>query len=1091
MANGKDTARSRIENIKTNIGSTTTCTPATVAELESILVGKATETIQKENVKTKGSQLRSVQSVGRKKTVGASAATVSLEKQTSAAIAPREKYILATEVANLSLKSLSDALKTQPTRLSKPKPTPEADGTKPVKTRRAHSRSPSYAQKPLQERSTSQAINTPTKPSSLRRSLSYSSCMTSGPDPGLVATAECARVAFAYLRTPEAIKIAGKDAPALQLENGILALVGKLVAHGLDNIAMKELRVLKRRLDQLLGITRAESVGWPTKTKAEPNTTSVPTEKESLAALLDFGDVDRKSPALPLVVTYQSYTLRLIGRIRRPRLVEEAWNCLKLSNPSSPAHLQRHLAKASSADPKSIRQLESLAQAVLSLCPSTSSSEDVSADQECLQTPPDVAFSLQHLAFKIRQWWWALAKHQGNEEKELLEPFSRCLATFARRSKLSAVKKYKIAVLLYTDLLGRGDNPGSSRREHSDGVSLASKHLSSLAQSAGLTDEALRWLDTHESPDSSEESATKVSIRLVRRATLSFAALLKGTVASDLETPISQALASFTASLDGSSPELDSLFMEVNSFRRMAYKALSESLQGGPREYRPSQLQHQALRIIYASVHFCARYLGSMKAIDSDPKYQAGYSQRVTTVAKCVKNLVDSVCLCSKLNVESDPESHWIDLDALLQDSFAILQHFTEQTTRSFQSPEELHHPFVKLSNAYWAVHLQLKVANGITNPSIQAMQRSVDILRLRPLMERQSGLLPMKLERLGEALDSTNRGHESREVYSSCIRNLIDTGIVSKATELAAKLPISQIFESNRPESALGRVVKSYQRTFIKNGLRDDVELAFFDDVKLPVASRGLLLEWQLSLYAKALTKNRSWDPKLNRSIQAIPRLLLNLYTVDHFPIRLLRTRIMHLQLSLAHPDILSPSLIQFSAEAIEDIVYAETEDQGLVNYASHLNAQFKFKTAVQESPPSIDAVHDCLSTWQSLLESAASWEELSSRIDNTELWLADLQAATDYLAAKGEEYTCLPVLHLLVKAQELQNNVNLSQLIIDLCTMGTQLLRLGYSGKAGLVFAKARPLTLRSTTSTEANLQFHLGYAEYLLEIGNVTKW
>ena len=84
----------------------------------------------------------------------------------------------------------------------------------------------------------------------LQAKISSHSFARDGTNQGLVNTAECARVAFAYLGTPEAAKVAGKDSPELQLENGMLALVGKLVAHGLDNLAAKEMRTLKRRLSR-------------------------------------------------------------------------------------------------------------------------------------------------------------------------------------------------------------------------------------------------------------------------------------------------------------------------------------------------------------------------------------------------------------------------------------------------------------------------------------------------------------------------------------------------------------------------------------------------------------------------------------------------------------------------------------------------------------------------------------------------------------------------------------------------------------------------------------------------------------------------
>ncbi|KAF1958587.1 hypothetical protein CC80DRAFT_490435 [Byssothecium circinans] len=71
-----------------------------------------------------------------------------------------------------------------------------------------------------------------------------------------------------------------------------------------------------------------------------------------------------------------------------------------------------------------------------------------------------------------------------------------------------------------------------------------------------------------------------------------------------------------------------------------------------------------------------------------------------------------------------------------------------------------------------------------------------------------------------------------------------------------------------------------------------------------------------------------------------------------------------------------------------------------------------------------------------------------------------------------------------------ELQGSPDASELASTLCTLGLQFLRLGYSGKAGLAFAKAEMMITGKTTSTEAKLKWHLAYAEYLLTIGNAVK-
>jgi separase len=99
-------------------------------------------------------------------------------------------------------------------------------------------------------------------------------------------------------------------------------------------------------------------------------------------------------------------------------------------------------------------------------------------------------------------------------------------------------------------------------------------------------------------------------------------------------------------------------------------------------------------------------------------------------------------------------------------------------------------------------------------------------------------------------------------------------------------------------------------------------------------------------------------------------------------------------------------------------------------------------------------------------------------------------MQGVADYMAAKGEEYNCIPALRLLSKAREMQKDQDPTELITSYCTLGSQLLQLGYSGKAGLAFAKVETLINNKRTSTEAKLRWHTGYAEYLLQIGNLAK-
>lgn len=254
MAAHPETTRARTERIKADLRTTTSCTDTTVNTLRDLLSRQGNEPAQKENV---GGKVPGA--LRRKADVAKAAAGKDAPKPEPQppVLAPREKYILATEVANLSLKTLADALKNPTTAPPPSKPTSSDD------TARKAARPPTTTQRALKDRPVAHATNAARRPPASSRPSSAASSASAGSDPALVAAAECARVAFAYLGTAEAKKVVGKDGQELQLENGVLALIGKLVALGLDSQAVKEIRLLKRRLEAFLGHTEGKDASAP------------------------------------------------------------------------------------------------------------------------------------------------------------------------------------------------------------------------------------------------------------------------------------------------------------------------------------------------------------------------------------------------------------------------------------------------------------------------------------------------------------------------------------------------------------------------------------------------------------------------------------------------------------------------------------------------------------------------------------------------------------------------------------------------------------------------------------------------------------
>lgn len=390
-------------------------------------------------------------------------------------LGPKEQYALATEVVNLTLKVLSDALKTPAESRPRPKHA-RNDGPTTPSTPRPFSRSPSsISERALQPKSinTTPLATTRAKSGSSPRKASRSSPGQPRLEtPHLACTGESSRLAFSFLRSVDTRKLGVRELPPLQLENGMLALTSKLVAHGLESPALKELRVIKQRL---------ESAGKP-RVATQP-------EKETLATLLRLNiDQDKLVEILPLVITFQNLVLRIIATSRKPASIESSIEFLELACETGPANLIIQQGRRSGNLAKTGKLLESLSSTILGLCPRVSSSVDGEAMNRNISPAPECALKLQVIGLEIRRIWWTMVQHQPDTERELLEPLSRCIAAFARRSAATrqAYQSAKEASNLFLKALDVSDSAG---------YLLICRTLSTLAESIGSGKEAMEWSD--------------------------------------------------------------------------------------------------------------------------------------------------------------------------------------------------------------------------------------------------------------------------------------------------------------------------------------------------------------------------------------------------------------------------------------------------------------------------------------------------------------------------------------------------------------------------------------------------------------------
>ncbi|KAI4727959.1 hypothetical protein E4T49_04310 [Aureobasidium sp. EXF-10728] len=395
--------------VRKALATPSSCSPTTITTLQTLL---APSQDQPKPPKTpaKTTATRKPPSTRTTRTKPAPAIATDAPQALTAA----ERYKLATDVVNVSLKVLNDAT-------------------------RSSTSSPSHS--PTTKKPLSSCLNT---------------------------VAECARIAFAHLRSARS-----SNHDSLQLETGMLALCSKLIALGMDTLAMKELRILKTCIHR-----RSEGASPPP-----------PSEKETLATLLQLECRTADAKVLSLAISYHMNVLRLVINSARPVTIEASLPHLMLDNPISVASLILRSTSVSEDKNKVARQLDTLSKLMLSMCPSPSTSADDSAANLGTHASPDVAFKLQTTALLIQTKWWPIAGHKADLQKELYEPLIRYLDAYRRRAEDRGSQAYKQAMDNMSTLVEL-DKPKSAILPLP--LTLY-KTLSALAESFGMQDEALRY----------------------------------------------------------------------------------------------------------------------------------------------------------------------------------------------------------------------------------------------------------------------------------------------------------------------------------------------------------------------------------------------------------------------------------------------------------------------------------------------------------------------------------------------------------------------------------------------------------------------
>lgn len=1081
-------------NIKRAVETSTACTSTTVESLKSYLRPIETSPPEKKiptgtgrpGQKHQQSRAQPIPTSKHGRKPGAKSAEVTQEKPTVPQL--QDRVTLATEVVNVTLKSLTEAIRS---------PIPNETRLEKLSTKAGASLA--NALQPV-------CANIVSKLPEGTRQPRCSLLAASGSLPqGLRAQAECARVALSALRLFRTHKAMGRDLPYLQLEKGMSALIGKFIALGFDDLAMKELRILKTRLDQYLSPTSVEQEVELTVEPKLPEEKQMSAKGETLAGLLKFQVPEVDSPLLELMVTCQLQALKLIASKSSCSGVEAVVKHIWLSVPYSPANLIERMADASTENrTKATRQLELFAQSIAALSAGRSISQDVLDPGSRRKISPHTNFSIQTLALEVRRRLWQFTGHRADILKEFAEPFFRILGSYHRLSELPPNQKYESAITAFQSLFPSTETAKylaaqksvSRERSHEHSLLAVYQTLSDLAQECGNYEAAVQWIQRSLklSTSNTSSSSPRICASLCWIANLRLRAFTKAKSDEQLLHSLADAIYHLEGDIQGESGDLDDLLLALSSLRRQAFIVI-QGHQNSPHKKpaEASKVLEKCLELIFVGIKFLRRYLGRDSTHEEDDKAVSRYGQRRRLVWNNAGAFFETVAAMARLCLLNSADE-WGNLDVSLEECSKLAT--TLVNFRPHRPSEYIDHglkelSLVPLSNAYWYRYQYLKQKAAADQDIRRALFFSIEILKSRPCTERLAGLLPVKLERAGIAHEAARKFAEAARDYAEALRIQIEGGFLSLAADAAATRSVSEILGEKGDQSLLGRLLLAYPRVALQANSQSPVVEAVFDSSSLPPSHRGLLLEQQLAAVI-SIVRDQTMSDAICEVLQSLASAILTLYTDSEFPIRRLRASIRLLQLYFTNSTALEPEIteqILRSKIALSDVNYVGS-DSGLHKFSAHLLNSRVLYLGLRDKILDLEALEGSLTSWSRILRSCCDCTALQSQVDDISEWILQLDSFAEYLEMQGLGLLRVPVLHILIMINEIMTCTEPSIIVSMYSALGSEYVRLGYASQAGHALHRASKYMVESEISGQATLKWKLAYAEYALGLGNIIK-
>jgi separase len=1007
------------------------------------------------------------------------------EELVQVCLRPEEKAGFATEVTNAALKGLSAA-------------------AKQMQLQQQRETSARSNGKPLQVRSPNSPEKVPSK--SKLTAISEDGSEHNQSPTATAATAECASLALEFMRRNSNTKSLN-----ITLENGTLAFVSKCLVLGLESLAGRELRAMKRRLDAAILGSQQKTIkkkpvasGRGVKGSASAGDSKA-ASSEDLEELLAVPPqiVDEHSAVRGIVISFQTSALKFIG-VHKKHTADSRLllKYLESENPISPVALLIQQQKQDPTDDetkaKSGRNLENIAQILLSsICLGVGSTSDAGAVSGGIDS--DSTLRLQRLAFQTRVEAIKMTTRACQVDVEIWSVFSKCLAAFLRRSKSVPKTKYSLAKSEFEALaaaldlarLSGADSMSPTGKSKTPGKSSCLRMLGDLAQAAGLFDEAIT-LTQHSSSmmpvETQSSGSVKNAISTVRLAKLMLAAGDK--TQAKVKEQMEMARGCLVDTLRGEAGDLDQLLMEAASYRRVLLAQFVEASE--KHSARNEDVVRQCIHGVFACIRFLLRYLGTAPASSTGDgsKVLLRYNEKLLKASKAVSGFTDSVFHCCKFGIQNQ-SIEWQALDTALHDCFQVslqfqswMQSLGDSSTAS--SSEKVYDPertLSKVSMLYWAYHNSARKSSSAPVSSLlQSLNRSIEVLQNTSIEVRKAGAYSTKLEALSHSYESAGRYQSAYDALGRSMRHHSDAGNLLWLAEAAATHSFESLWNSTIGIS-ISSTLDTIPRLMVR-ATKSGSSFSWFDVDGLGGA-RGALMERQLQVYCNELLKGRSQDHGHSEVINKGFGTLFEIYSACQHPIRRLRAAVLASRIMNDLPDTLGDGILRIIQEAKLARNMVLGEDKYLEAYVAHYNASLSTNLAL--SDPEVDniSIKSALAQWKQLFDGGKAKADL---FDSMPALLSQLQLLVDFFQVMCAPQQTIESLKLVLKCLDKMDSP-LAAIEVQ-CQLALEYLRIGHTGQAHSILSKCQQAVGSEHTSPSVALRYHLTHASYFLAVGNALN-